>query len=43
MPVLLTRARDWVNADFLTILGDIAPDGVDEVRRLLVSQRETNE
>lgn len=41
MPVLLTRARDWVHADFLTILEDIAPNGVDEVRRVLVSQRET--
>jgi len=41
MPVLLTRARDWVPADFLTILEDIAPNGVDEVRRVLVSQRQT--
>jgi type VI secretion system protein ImpA len=40
MPVLLTRARDWVPADFLTILEDIAPNGVDEVRRVLVSQRQ---
>lgn len=40
MPVLLKRARDWVPADFLTILEDIAPNGVDEVRRVLVSQRQ---
>jgi type VI secretion system protein ImpA len=41
IPVLLTRARDWINADFLSILEDISPAGMDEVRRVLVSQRPT--
>lgn len=40
VPVLLTRARDWLGADFLTLMQDIAPGGMDEVRRVLVSQRD---
>lgn len=40
LPVLLVRAREWVSADFLSILEDISPSGVDDVRRVLVSQRQ---
>ena len=32
IPVLLERARRLVGADFLTIVGDMAPDGMDNVR-----------
>ncbi|MFS0738584.1 type VI secretion system protein TssA [Sphingomonas sp. 1P06PA] len=39
VPLALRRARDWVNADFLSVLEDIAPGGMDEVRRVLVSQK----
>jgi type VI secretion system protein ImpA len=43
VPVLLTRAREWINADFLSILEDIYPAGMDDVRRVLVSQRTPSE
>lgn len=36
VPLALARARDWVNADFLTVLEDIAPGGIEEVRRVLM-------
>lgn len=36
VPLVLARAREWVNADFLTVLGDIAPGGMEEVRRVLM-------
>ncbi len=38
VPLLLTRARDWVALDFLKVLEDIAPAGLDEARRVLVSR-----
>ena len=31
VPILLTRAKRLVNADFLTIVKDMAPNGVDNV------------
>ena len=37
VPLALARAREWVNADFLSILQDIAPAGMDDVRRVLTS------
>jgi len=37
VPLVLARARAWVNADFLTVIEDIAPEGVGEVRRILMS------
>ena len=39
VPLALRRARDWVNLDFLTVLEDIAPNSLDEARRVLVSGR----
>lgn len=39
VPVLLGRAREWLGADFLTLLQDIAPAGMEDIRRVLVSQR----
>jgi type VI secretion system protein ImpA len=38
-PILLQRAREWVHQDFLEILADIAPNGVDEARMVLHSRR----
>jgi len=35
VPLALQRARDWVNKDYLAILRDIAPGGVDEANRVL--------
>jgi type VI secretion system protein ImpA len=43
VPLALARARDWVNADFLTVLEDIAPGGMDEVRRVLVRSPKPDE
>lgn len=34
LPILLERARRLVNADFMTIMRDMAPDGVDNVRTI---------
>ncbi|MFM6930817.1 MAG: type VI secretion system protein TssA [Novosphingobium sp.] len=38
VPVVLKRAREWVSLDFLTILQDIVPNGMDDARRILVFQ-----
>jgi type VI secretion system protein ImpA len=35
VPLVLKRAREWVNVDFLDLLTDIAPDAIAEARRLL--------
>lgn len=37
VPLALARARSWVNADFLSILEDIAPAGMEDVRRVLTT------
>ncbi|HYD45419.1 MAG TPA: type VI secretion system protein TssA [Phenylobacterium sp.] len=37
--LLLQRAREWVNLDFLAILQDIAPDSLDQARKVLNYQR----
>ncbi len=39
VPAALLRVREWVNLDFLSLLEDIAPNSLDEARRLLVTQR----
>jgi type VI secretion system protein ImpA len=39
-PVLLQRLRGWVTLDFMEILADIAPSGVDEARAVLLSRAE---
>jgi type VI secretion system protein ImpA len=38
VPILLQRAREWVTSDFLKVLEDIAPTGLEEARRVLVSR-----
>lgn len=40
VPALLLRARQWVALDFLTILKDIAPNSLDDARRVLVFSSE---
>jgi type VI secretion system ImpA family protein len=39
VPFALRRARDWVSLDFLSVLEDIAPNSLDEARRVLVNGR----
>lgn len=43
VPVVLRRARDWVEMDFLTLLEDIAPDSLSDAKRVLVSQRDDSD
>lgn len=38
VPVLLQRARAWVTLDFLSVLKDIAPDALDDAKRVLVKR-----
>jgi type VI secretion system protein ImpA len=39
VPLALRRAREWVTLDFMAVIEDIAPNSVDDVRRILVSNR----
>lgn len=39
VPAALQRVREWVNLDFLSLLEDIAPNSLDEAKRVLVTQR----
>ena len=39
VPFALRRARDWVSLDFLSVLEDIAPNSLDEARRVLINGR----
>jgi type VI secretion system protein ImpA len=39
VPFALRRARDWVSLNFLQVLEDIAPNSMDEARRVLVNGR----
>jgi type VI secretion system ImpA family protein len=43
MPMLLQRAREWITLDFIAILKDIAPAGLDEARNVLQSRAQRNE
>ena len=38
VPVILARARAWVELDFLSVLADIAPDSLADAKRVLVSE-----
>ena len=42
VPLVLQRARGWVNADFLSVLKDIAPDALDPVKAVLARREETD-
>lgn len=39
VPLLLQRAREWIGLDFMTVLEDLVPSGVDEAARVLRSKR----
>ncbi|HQS95886.1 MAG: hypothetical protein B7X90_03595 [Novosphingobium sp. 17-62-19] len=39
VPLLLKRAREWTGLDFMTVLEDLAPGGVEEAARVLQSRR----
>lgn len=39
VPFALRRARDWVSLDFLSVLEDIAPNSLDEAKRVLTNGR----
>lgn len=39
VPLLLQRARDWTGLDFMTVLEDLAPGGIEEAARVLRSRR----
>lgn len=41
VPFALRRARDWVSLDFLSVLEDIAPNSLDEARRVLINGRKS--
>jgi type VI secretion system protein ImpA len=38
VPMVLERAKAWVTLDFMAVLKDIAPDGVDQAVRVLVQR-----
>ncbi len=38
VPLALQRARGWVDADFMSVLADIAPDSMSELKRVLQSR-----
>ena len=39
VPFLLQRARDWTELDFMAVLEDLVPSGLDEAARVLRSTR----
>ncbi|MDP3550855.1 MAG: type VI secretion system ImpA family N-terminal domain-containing protein [Novosphingobium sp.] len=39
VPLLLKRAREWTGLDFMTVLEDLAPGGLEEASRVLQSRR----
>ena len=43
VPVALRRIRGWVSLDFMTILQDIAPASLEEIKRVLVMGTEESE
>ena len=40
MMQLMDRARHWVSLDFFALMNDIAPEGVDQARRILFKREE---
>lgn len=40
VPLALRRAREWVTLDFMAVLEDIAPNSIDEAKRVLLSRRD---
>lgn len=42
VPFVLRRAREWISLDFMAVLKDIAPGGLDEATRILTGPRVDN-
>jgi type VI secretion system protein ImpA len=42
VPLVLQRARAWVNSDFLSVLRDIAPEALDPVKAVLARREEAD-
>ncbi len=40
VPIILRRVRNWVHMDFMQLMSEINPSGVEEVRTLLASREE---
>ena len=40
VPIIIRRVRTWVHKDFMQLINEIAPTGLDEVRKLLASPEE---
>ncbi len=38
IPIVLERAKGWVNMDFLSILNDINPAGAEEAKKVLAKR-----
>lgn len=43
VPLALARARDWVTADFMAVIADIAPNGMDDFKRVLLANKPEEE
>ena len=43
VPLALLRARNWVDADFMSVLADIAPDSLGDLRRVLQTRPKEDE
>ena len=43
VPLALLRARNWVDADFMSVLADIAPDSLSDLRRVLQARPKEDE
>lgn len=43
LPLLLERAKRLVHADFMAVMGDLAPDGVDQARTMLGVKAESED
>ncbi|HEY5289700.1 MAG TPA: type VI secretion system protein TssA [Caulobacteraceae bacterium] len=39
VPLVIQRAREWINLDFLGVLADIAPNSIEEARRVLTYKK----
>jgi type VI secretion system protein ImpA len=43
VPLVLERAKAWVNMDFMSVLKDISPDGIDEATKVLMRRAAEDE
>ena len=38
IPLALKRVRGWVSLDFIALMNDLAPNGIDELKRVLIAR-----